>query len=161
MTRSTDDQITLLRCLVCGPILGDLSVQIFFCVHLSECHTVTICTSHLPLIALFIQWEISQNSGSFFQTIHNLPLEMSLHLSVFFERKVHFLVDGFFLGLNLLQVLCKCACHLFLAHVHFLGFEFFQQFFCRHWFSHQISANCLLCYSSTTQIHVELISISQ
>lgn len=121
-----------------------------FCVHLSECHTVTICTSHLPLIALFIQWEILQNSGSFFKTIHNLPLEMSLHLSVFFERKVHFFVDGFFLGLNLLQVLCKCACHLFLAHVHFLGFEFFQQFFCRHWFSHQISANCLLCYSSTT-----------
>lgn len=67
ITRSIDNQTTLLACLCCKPIMGDLSVQIFFCVQLSECHTVTKCTLHLPLIALFIQWEISQNSGSFFR----------------------------------------------------------------------------------------------
>lgn len=39
MTRSTDDQITLLRCLVCGPILGDLSVQIFLCTSIRMSHS--------------------------------------------------------------------------------------------------------------------------
>lgn len=161
MTRSSDNQITLVRCLGSGPFWEICQFRYFFVyTSIRMSHSDKMHLSPSSDSTFYTMGDITE-FWAFFQTIHNLPLEMSLHLSIFFERKVHFLVDGFFLGLNLLQVLCKCACHLFLAHVHFLGFEFFQQFFCRHWFSHQISANCLLCYSSTTEKHIESISISQ
>lgn len=63
-----------------------VSSDIFLCIHLSECHTVTKCTLHLPLIALFIQWEISQFSGPFLDHLQSTTGNEFTPIHLFWEK---------------------------------------------------------------------------
>lgn len=106
-----------------------VSSDIFLCIHLSECHTVTKCTLHLPLIALFIQWEISQNSGSFFRPFTIYHWKWVYTYPSFLREKYIFLLMVFFSGWIFFRYFVSVLVISSLLMFTFLDLNFFSSSF--------------------------------
>lgn len=106
-----------------------VSSDIFLCIHLSECHIVTKCTLHLPLIALFIQWEISQNSGPFFRLFTIYHWKWVYTYPSFLREKYIFLLMVFFSGWIFFRYFVSVLVISSLLMFTFLDLNFFSSSF--------------------------------